>query len=395
MNEAHRINVLHFSCEPVRAGVEEHMLMLLRKLDRSLFRLHLVCPAELLKKFGNDIPDDVARTPLMLESVTHAAAAWRFAKLLRRDHIEIVHAHTFRASLAVSAIARLCGVPVTIETDHVREHWRKGWIKSNFFVDRVMGRFVSQYIAVSQSTGDYLTSEKRLPAGKVTVIANGCDINRFHPDYQAHPELARKFELDPASRIIAVLARLEPQKGHRVLLDALPAVVREFPNLQVIFAGDGQLRQELEEHTHRLGLDSQVHFVGYQSNVQDWLAMAEFTVLPSFYEGLPLTAIESLAAGRTVVATAVDGTTEVVVDQRTGLTVKPGDSVALAAAILRLLKSPELRQQLATAGRQWVVDHFSQERQVRQTEHVYLDALRRRRPVTLSSNLECTDHGSL
>jgi glycosyltransferase involved in cell wall biosynthesis len=385
------MDVLHFSNEPVRAGAEEHMLLLLRMLDRKLFRLHLVCPPELLEKFGPDLPSDVKAVPLSFASPVQLGADLRFARILRTCQIDLVHSHMFRASLAASPIAWLCGVPVTVETAHVREHWRKGWIRSSFFVDHLAGHFVSEYIAVSKATGRYLTDEKRLPQQKVTVISNGCDVTRFRPDHTVPPDLRRKLGLNERNRVLVVAARLEPQKGHRILLDALPSVLLEFPDVKLICVGDGQLRSELESQSRALRLDACVHFVGYQSDVRDWLALAEFTILPSFYEGLPLTAIESLAAGRTVVATTVDGTTEVVVDAKTGLTVPPGNAPLLAEAIRKLLRDPDLCKTLAAAGRQWVTEHFSQLRQVRQTEELYIRALTRRRELSVPATAMCRD----
>jgi glycosyltransferase involved in cell wall biosynthesis len=138
--------------------------------------------------------------------------------------------------------------------------------------------------------------------------------------------------------------------------------------------GTGALAQELRDQTRRLQIEDGVRFVGYQSNVEDWLALADVSVLPSLFEGLPLVAIESLAAQRPMVATAVDGTPEVVINERTGLTVPPENAQKLADALIRLLRQPELRQRLARAGRQWVLEHFSQEQQIRKTQELYLRA---------------------
>jgi glycosyltransferase involved in cell wall biosynthesis len=140
----------------------------------------------------------------------------------------------------------------------------------------------------------------------------------------------------------------------------------------LVCVGAGGLDQELQDQCHQLQIQDSVRFVGYQSNVADWLALADITVLPSLFEGLPLVAIESLAAQRCVVATAVDGTTEVVINEQTGLTVPPGRAQDLAKAIVRLLQNTELRHRLARAGVQWVLDHFSQEQQVRKTQELYL-----------------------
>jgi glycosyltransferase involved in cell wall biosynthesis len=160
------------------------------------------------------------------------------------------------------------------------------------------------------------------------------------------------------------------------LLDALPWVLHEFPQARLVCVGDGALRHDLEERVGQLGLTESVRFVGYQSNIAEWLSLADFTVLPSFYEGLPLIAIESLAAGRPVVASAVDGTPEIVVDGLTGLTIPPGDAWALAQAICQLLGDPQKRRELGRAGRRWVEDHFSDRLQIAETERLYRTALR-------------------
>ena len=182
--------------------------------------------------------------------------------------------------------------------------------------------------------------------------------------------------------MLIVPARLEPQKGHAVLLRALPSVLREFPQLKVALVGDGNLRGDLETQADALGLSPSVRFVGFQSNMADWYALANLMVLPSFFEGLPLVAIESLAAGCPVVATAVDGTPEVVVDGVTGLTVPPGAPAQLAEAICLMLRDPETRQALAHRGRDFVVSEFNLAKQVRQTADLYRLAWSQRRPGT-------------
>jgi glycosyltransferase involved in cell wall biosynthesis len=165
---------------------------------------------------------------------------------------------------------------------------------------------------------------------------------------------------------------LEQQKGHSVMLDALPLVRRRFPNVRTVFAGEGSLLQQLQQQVEGLGLQGAVDFVGFQNNIEEWFSIADITVLPSFYEGLPLVAIESQAAGTPLVATAVDGTPEIVINGKTGLTVAPGDSSALAEAICKLLADPLLRQQYGSAGRSLVFQKFSQEQQIRKTEQIYL-----------------------
>jgi glycosyltransferase involved in cell wall biosynthesis len=209
------------------------------------------------------------------------------------------------------------------------------------------------------------------------VIHNGCDLTRFDPTRQAPVALRNSLDFSEGDRILLVVGRLETQKGHRVLLDAMPFVRRRFPAVRLVCVGDGALRGQLEAQAAALGILESVRFVGYRSDMPDWLALADAVVLPSFFEGLPLIAIESLAAGRPMVATAVDGTPEVVVDGKTGLTVPPGDPGLLAEALGRLLGDPGLGRALSRAGRTWVEEHFSQEGQVQRTQDFYLQAAAR------------------
>ncbi len=382
------VPVLHFSNSRVRAGAEEHILTLLRGLDRSYFRLHLVCPPELAALVRPDLPDDVELIPLLLHKPTQPAAALRLGRILRERRVMILHSHLFYASLFASPIGWAWGVPVILETPHLRESWRRGWFKSRFIVDRFVGRFVDHHIAVSEANARYLMEAKGLPAGKIVVIRNGCDLKRFDPRREVPRDLKVKLSFNEADPVLLVVGRLEPQKGHHVLLDAFPAVHRQFPSARLVCVGEGSLRNELENQTRALGLQEAVRFVGFQANVPEWLALADVTVLPSYYEGLPIAAIESLAAARPVVATAVDGTPEVVIDGKTGLTVPPGDAAALAAALCRLLGDSDLRRRMGRDGRRWVEENLTQQQQINRTQELYLKSLaRRRRGTTLSARV--------
>jgi glycosyltransferase involved in cell wall biosynthesis len=370
-----RISVLHFSNEFVRGGAEQHMLTLLCGLSREYFDLHLVCTPQLAGLLKPDLPRDVEVLPLEIRKPWQVNAALQFAEILRSRRVDILHSHIFYASLFASPVAWSCSVPMVIETPHVREYWRRGRLKSRFIIDRLVGHCVNRYIAVSQANGKYLAEEKGLPSQKISVIHNGSDLQRFRHVRCKSAALREKLGFQKEELVLLVAGRLEPQKGHSVLLSALPLVRRVFPKVRTVFAGEGALDQPLQKEVRELGLQGAVDFVGFQSNMEDWFSVADVTVLPSFYEGLPLSAIESLAAGTPVVATAVDGTPEVVVHGRTGLTVPPGATEELAAAISTLLADPELRARFGSAGRAWVEEEFSQEKQIKRTEDLYLSSL--------------------
>jgi glycosyltransferase involved in cell wall biosynthesis len=377
--ESRLISLMHFTNSTARGGAEEHILTLLRGLDRQIFRLHLVCPDELAQQMRADLPQDVELIPLTLRRPTQVGAALRFAGLLRNRQVQILHSHLFYSSLFASPVGRVSGVPLIIETPHINELWRHGWVKGSYIIDRFAGRFVDYYVAVSHANAEYLVQHKRLPAGKVVVIRNGCDLRRFENPESRAGTLKKTLGFGVDDPVLVHVGRLEPQKGHQVLLEALTIVRREFPDVRLVCVGEGALRGEIEQRSRSLGLEPSVRLVGFQRNIPEWLALADMVVLPSFFEGLPIAAIESLAASKAVVATAVDGTPEVIIHGKTGLTVPPGNPAALAEAIGRLLGDSEVRKSMGEAGRKWVQENFSQEQQVHKTTELYLQGLARKR----------------
>ncbi len=375
-----RLTVLHFTSAFELGGAEAHLAALVRALDREAFEPLVACPSPLAGPLREDLGPDVELVPVDLRSARDFRIAPQIGRLLARRRIDILHSHLFCSSLFASPAARLAGARAVIETPHVSEKWRHGWWKSHFVVDRLVARAVDAFIAVSEANARYLVEVKGLPARKVRVIANGIDLSRFGTPALAASEMRQRLGFGDTDPVLVVVGRLEPQKGHRVLLDALPLVRAAMANTALVIVGEGSMRGALEAHSRSLGLGEAVRFVGRQNNVADWLALAQVVVLPSFYEGLPLVALEALAAQRPLVATAVDGTPEVVRDGRTGITVPPGDPAWLAEAILRLLRDPALGAQLARAGRELVARQFTHERQVRETEQLYRETWERRQP---------------
>ena len=391
MNDS-RMRVAYFSNASARGGAEEHILTLLHGLNRSRFQPYLICSPAVADKLGGDVPEDVVVIPLPFGRLSEFRGAFRLAKLLLQNKIQILHSHLFYSSLFASPVGWLCGIPAILETPHLRELWRegKGWPKSSFFVDRLVGKCVDGYIAVSNANGVYLREVKKLPARKIHVVQNGSDLNRFRPDHQAPAGMRESLGFSAKDPVMLVPARLEPQKGHRILFDALPSVLKEFPTVRVVCAGEGALLAELQNQVKRLNLENNVTFVGRQQKLEDWFALCDFTILPSFFEGLPLVAVESLAAGRPMVATDVDGTPEVILDGKTGLTVPPGNAPALAAAIVRMLREPEARRAMAETGRRWALECFTENLQIEKTQALYVALLH----SEADKNLSLSDQSS-
>lgn len=331
----------------------------------------MTCTPELARLFHADLPSDITVTPLSLDYLSDFRGAYQLARALKRHHIQILHSHMFRASFFASPLARRLKVPVVLDTSHGREMWRKG-LKSFFFVDRFVSRQVDRTIAVSHSTARYLIEAKGLPASKIHVIHNGVNPQRYSRDPEAAKQLKHLLQVDGDVPLLLAVGRLESQKGHRILLQAMPTILNRFPKAHLVCLGEGSLRAQLQSEVDASGLHRAVTFLGYQPDVPRWLASADLTILPSLFEGLPMIAIESLASECPIVATAVDGTPEVVLDGITGLLVPPANPDRLAHAVMKILAHPNLARWMAQNGRDLILQNFTVETMVGRNQELYL-----------------------
>lgn len=297
------------------------------------------------------VPDHVvAATP---EGISGGMRAVALARSLRRDRPDVFHAHLTWPFGCKWALAAACAarVPAVLGT-------------AQLFVDIPMtlsrraqawglSRGVDSLIAVSEATRQRYQEALRWPPARTTVIRNAIALHRFE---QGTDDAARAALDDGSGRLLALVpARLEEQKGHADLLQA----ARRLSGIRLLCAGDGSLRGALEAQARDLGVADRVSFLGFRSDMAELFSACDLVVLPSHYEGLPLALVEAMAAGRPVIATAVGGTGELVVDGRTGVLVEPGDPEALAAAIERLARNADLRRTYGAAGRARANEQFS------------------------------------
>lgn len=366
-----RISVLHFTNSILWGGVEQHICNLLGNISCDLFRAHLVCDPFLFERFRNAIPDDIEVTPLALSSPRHMASALRFARILFRERVRIVHSHMFWSSLFASPIAWAGRVPVIVETLHGTEAWRTGW-KASCLIDRATTGFVSKYVAVSQSDAQFLEHKKRIPANKIAIIHNGVDAGRFCVSQDARNAIRRSLGFTEADLVVIMVARFHRGKGHAILLNAIRELRPLCPLLKVLCLGEGEDEPELRALSEKYGIADCVRLVGYQQNVPEWLAAADINVLPSFYEGLPLTILEAMASARPTVATNVGGIPEAIENGVTGLLVPAGNVRALVEALSLLLRDPARRIQIGHAAQERLLRSFVLEQQVVRTEKMYL-----------------------
>lgn len=276
--------------------------------------------------------------------------------------------------------ARLAGVPVVVGALHALPgETAKESDLGHRAVEHVSMRCMDAAIAVSEFTKRAWVERVRLDPRRIRVIHNGIDIEAFRPG-RSPEDVRREIGLPPDAAVVGVTARLHPMKGHRHLLEAMPALLRTVPNAHLVLAGDGPLRGELGSLAGRLGVAGRVHFLGHRTDVADVTQTYDVAVLPSVsLETLGYVLMEAMALRKPVVASRFSGIPEVVQDGVTGTLVPRGDAPALAAAIGDLLTDAGKARGFGRAGWRRVRERFSLEKMLRETFALYGELLQARR----------------
>lgn len=202
------------------------------------------------------------------------------------------------------------------------------------------------------------------------VIYNPVDLKRFG-QLPNRRDARYVLGLPDDAQILVCVASLDEQKGHRYLFDAMRRVVSIIPKTLLLLVGDGTLRGKLEQDVSERRIASSVRFLGQRADIPLILSAGDIFVLPSLWEGLPMSLLEAGAAGLPTVATNVDGIPEVIQDSATGLLVPSAESEALADAIVTLLKDPERRVEMGDQARRRIMDQFSASKIVHDMELIY------------------------
>jgi glycosyltransferase involved in cell wall biosynthesis len=367
-----RVRVVEILATGTNGGAQEHLFGLMSRLDPTRYEASVVSlsagsAVRKLQRHGFDVtiiddPDDDGAVKAL---TAHLAA-------LQPD---VIHTHMYRADIvgtrASIALAeagfRRPYVVSTVHSSRVRSAEDRDLL-------RKLTPHMDQLIAVSKSIERKIADEHRTGA-PVKLIYNGVDLERY--DHQEPCcTLRDEYGMEAGSSIVGVVARLEPEKGHQTLIEAWPHVLREVPDAYLLIVGEGSRRDFLEQWAGAHKVAHRVVFTGRRDDIPAVTAALDVAVLPSWREAQGLSVLEAMALSRPVVASDVGGIPEMIEDGVTGLLVPQDNPVALAAAIVRLLRDHALADTIARAGHDLVHDRFCIELMVKAIEQIYDEGAR-------------------
>ncbi|HET9498279.1 MAG TPA: glycosyltransferase, partial [Candidatus Limnocylindria bacterium] len=282
----------------------------------------------------------------------------------------------FRAELLGARAARLAGTPAVVATIHSSR------VRSAADIAALAAEtpLIDHLIAPSEAIARKARHEGR-GAAEISVIPNGVDLDRFgaHRSPAERTVIRASLGIPADAPLIGVVARLEPEKGHRYLLAAWPEIAQGLPDAWLVLIGDGSLTDALRAQALAVlpAARRRVVFAGGQTDVVAMTQSLDLAVLPSLREAQGIALLEAMAARVPVVASRVGGIPETIRDGVDGLLVPSADPAMLASAIVRLANDADLRSRLAASGRRRVEDRFNVVDAVQRIEAVYLDQLAR------------------
>jgi len=359
-------------------GAERVAATLAIGLDRSRFE-PFVCVSRTIAG-PSPLIDDLARAEVPILPLTRASrfaiGAWfPLVRFLRRERVDILHAHKFGANVWGAVFASLARVPVLVAHEQGSTFEDQRYRP---FLDReLIARTADALIVVSPEDRRMMVEVARIAPEKLRLIRNG-----IVPPVPSRHDIRDELGIPPEAQLVGTVAVLRPEKAVDVLIDAAALLSDVFPHVRVLVAGSGPEEDRLRTMVRERGLEDTVLLLGLRRDVADVLAALDVVAFSSDREGTPLAVMEAMASGKPIVATRVGGVPDLVEDGVHGLLVPRRDSRALADSIARLLRDERLRSELGRRGRERQQREFDIGVTVRQVESLYEELVARKRATS-------------
>lgn len=364
-----KLRIMYFQQNLAIGACEEYFYLLMEGIDKTKFDVLFVCPE-------NAVLDSLVTRIKALGVEVHKYSLDTNNYLLilnlvlffRRFKPDLIH---FNDPCLMGIIAaRLAGMPVLVMTYHTPELKPKYSLKGRL-IKRIAFRHCGLYfIFIAERNREIGIKKDKLVRKRSSVIYYGLPPEKFQQKYDKK-EVCQEFLLDGDCRIVGNIGRLSYQKGQSYLIEAAALIIKQVKSVKFFLVGEGELKLELKAQVKEKGLQDYFIFTGHRTDIPRLLSAFEILVMPSLFEGLPFAAIEAAAMGIPVIAANVGGVSSLVIDGKTGLLIPPGDSQALAKAILWMLEHPKEVKEMGLAGQQYFAEWFTQEQMVKKTEELY------------------------
>lgn len=346
-------------------SLERYMVCLSRECKKKGYRIFIHFDSDLMpydEHYVKDIYDAGGEiVGFAMNGKYDIKYLLKMMNLIKEKCINVVHSYFSPTCHIASWAAQLCGVKGKFRTIGSMPYTHEYKFRPfNAIRQNLLAFPLKKIVTVCDAIKREYSSYFRVNEKKVMVIYGGTDIEKYNPNSDFRIlEIKKEFGINENEKLIGIIADLEPRKGHKFLLEAMLLIIEEVPNVNLLLVGDGTLKNQLQNTCEKLGISNRVVFTGIRNDVENIIPVLDVSVLPSLWgEGLSAAILESMAAGKPVVATDIGGSSELIQHGRSGFIVPARDSNALAQAILRLLKDRKLATKMGFEGRKIVKQKF-------------------------------------
>ncbi|GAB3510632.1 glycosyltransferase family protein [Emticicia fontis] len=368
MPENHKIRILQTIRQGKIGGGETHVLDLVSTLNKDKYESIVLSFTEgpmvdKMKAMG-------VKTHVIYTEKPFDRSVWGKVKdILEEEKIEIVHAHGTRANSNTFSAAKKLGIPLLYTVHGWSFHNDQNFLVKSVrtFGEKFLVKNATKTICVSNS--NYEDGAKRFNMKNATVITNGINLDKFNLT-QSFKDIRKEFDIKEDEVLVGFIARMTSQKDPFTLLKAIAKIPAD-SKLKFLIIGDGDSKEAVLKMADELGINSRVIFEKFRQDIPDVLHGIDIFCLPSLWEGLPIALLEAMAMAKAVVATAIDGTKEVIVHQKNGLLVPVMNPDELANALIRLAHDKALRDKLSKEARLTVEKDYNILRMTREVEKIY------------------------
>ena len=356
--------ILHTEASTGWGGQEIRIILESLEFAGRGYRMLIACPAE-ARISAKAAEAGLRVINLPMRGPFDPRAIKKFLSIIKSEKVDIIHTHSSKDSWLAGMAGRLAKTPV-VRSRHLSTPVGKSWFTS-FVYRSLPDRIITSGEAIKRM----LVERNGIDPAKIVSVPAGVDTEKYNPQVSA-AKVIKELGLAGAYPVVGCVAMLRSWKGQKDLFDAVPRIIKSYPEARFVIAGDGPKREEFLGQIRALGIERSVIMTGLRKDVEEIIAALDiFVLLSTASEATSQVIPQALSIGKAVVATDVGGLPEIIEDNVTGLLIPKGDPAAIADAIIKLADDKELAGRLARTGREKVLKDFTLKGMIDKTEGVY------------------------
>ena len=366
------IRLMQITHDLAIGGLQQVVLNLCRNIDREAFDVSVLC----LRAVG-PLSKEIEKLGIKVISLPNQAnrtdyfSFLKVAKIFRKERTQVIHTHNTQPLLDGTMGALLSGVRRVVHTDHARQFPDK---RRYMFMEWLMSQFVYKMVGVSDETAMNLKRYEYIRPNKLMKIENGIDVRKFDIKIDSRSK-KEDLGITRNGHIIGVVCRLVEVKGITYLLQAMPRIIKQIPDITLLVVGNGSELENLKLEARTLYIQNNVIFTGNRHDIPEILQVLDLLLVTSLSEGLPMIVLEAMAASLPIISTAVGGIPSVIEDGKSGYIIRTADPNSISEAVLCMLADEETRVRYAKVARRLVSQRFSVRKMARRYEKLYRERL--------------------